>query len=444
MRPLIYKVLLFDIISPSSPIGNYGRLEFSAFDWEWRGVYNRVSMDVDLEPAVLTVSEATRYIRDLLESDLLLRDLWIRGEVSNFSRSTAGHIYFTLKDEEASIRCVLWRYVAEEQAHLPADGQAFTLHGRVSVYEIQGAYQFYVDLVQPAGVGTLYLQFLALKDRLKREGLFAPERKRPIPPFPHTIGVVTSPQAAAWRDILHVLERRYPLAEVILAPTMVQGPEAPRGIAEAIRALNRETDVDLIIVARGGGSLEELWAFNEEVVVRAIYDSRVPVISGVGHEIDFTIADFVADLRAPTPTAAAVAAVPDAQEYEITLQRQREGLAESIQAQIAGEREDLRYAQEALLRLSPRTVLERYRLRVDDLGRQALSQVGQRIALQRERIRSRTLQLTSLNPQATLERGYSITKRVDSGVIVKSVAQVVRGDRIGVQVTDGQFEGTVD
>lgn len=403
-------------------------------------------MDVDreLEPAVLTVSEVTRYIRDLLESDLLLRDLWIRGEVSNFSRSTAGHIYFTLKDEEASIRCVLWRYVAEEQAHLPADGQAFTLHGRVSVYEAQGAYQFYVDLVQPAGVGTLYLRFLALKGRLEREGLFAPERKRPIPPFPQAIGVVTSPQAAAWRDILHVLERRYPLAEVILAPALVQGPEAPREIAEAIRALNRETDVDLIIVARGGGSLEELWAFNEEVVARAIYDSWVPVISGVGHEIDFTIADFVADLRAPTPTAAAAAAVPEAQEYRVTLQRLRGRLAESIQRHIAEEKENLRYAKETLLRLSPRAVLERYRLRVDDLDRQALSQVEQRIALQRERIRSRTLQLATLNPKATLERGYSITKRVDNGVIVKSVAQVAKEDRIGVQVTDGQFEGTVD
>jgi len=401
-------------------------------------------VDRELESAVLTVSEVTRYIRDLLESDLLLRDLWVRGEVSNFSRSTAGHIYFTLKDEEASIRCVLWRDVAEEQTHLPGNGQAFILHGRVSVYEMQGAYQFYVDLVQPAGVGTLYLQFLALRDRLEREGLFAPERKRPIPDLPHTIGVVTSPQAAAWRDILHVLERRYPLIEVILAPALVQGPEAPHQIAEAIKALNRETDVDLIIVARGGGSLEELWAFNEELVARAIYDSRVPVISGVGHEIDFTIADFVADLRAPTPTAAAAAAVPDAREYEATLQRQRERLVESIQKQVTGEREDLRCAQETLLRLSPRAALERYRLRVDDLSRQALSGVGQRIALQVERIRSRTLQLASLNPKATLERGYSITRRADSGVVVKSITQVAKGDRVGVQVTDGQFESTVD
>jgi exodeoxyribonuclease VII large subunit len=256
--------------------------------------------------------------------------------------------------------------------------------------------------------------------------------------------VVTSPQAAAWRDILHVLERRYPLVEVILAPALVQGPEAPRQIADGIRALNEETEVDLIIVARGGGSLEELWAFNEEVVARAIYDSRVPVISGVGHEIDFTIADFVADLRAPTPTAAAAAAVPDAQEYKATLQRQRGRLVESIERQIAGVKDDLRYAKETIFRLSPRAVLERYRLRVDDLGRQALSQVEQKIRLQRERVRSRTLQLATLNPKATLERGYSITRKVDTGVVVKSVAQVAKGDRIGVQVTDGQFEGTVE
>ena len=278
--------------------------------------------DRELEPAILTVSQVTTYIKELLEADFLLRDLWIQGEVSNFSRSTAGHIYFTLKDAEASIKCVLWRSLAEEQTHLPADGQAVILHGRVSVYEVQGAYQFYVDLVQPAGVGTLYLRFLALKERLAEEGLFSPERKRPLPPFPRSLGVVTSPKAAAWRDILHVLERRYPLVEVILAPAAVQGPEAPLQIAEAIRTLNEETGVDLIIVARGGGSLEELWAFNEEAVARAIYSSGVPVISGVGHEVDFTIADFVADLRAPTPTAAAAAAVPDMEECRQSLMRQ--------------------------------------------------------------------------------------------------------------------------
>ncbi len=398
----------------------------------------------DLAFAVLTVSEATKYIKGLLEADLLLQDLWVQGEVSNFSRSTAGHIYFTLKDEGASMRCVLWRSLAEAQSHLPADGQAVILHGRISVYEVQGAYQLYVDLVQPVGVGALYLRFLALKERLEKEGLFAPEHKRPLPPFPRSLGVVTSPRAAAWRDILHVLKRRYPLAKVVLAPAAVQGAEAPGQIAQAIRALNDWSDVELIIVARGGGSLEELWAFNEEEVGRAIYASPVPVISGVGHEIDFTIADFVADRRAPTPTAAAATAVPDIQELYDSLRSQRKRLGEMTSGLLEERRETLRYAQERLLRLSPQALLDRYRQRLDDLGYKVLSRIQQRLALQGERLRSHGRQLASLNPQATLERGYSITTRLDTKAVVKRVGQVKKGCRIGVQVADGQFEGTVD
>jgi len=251
---------------------------------------------------VRTVSQITAYIKELFEADDSLQDLWIEGEVSNCSRPPSGHIYFTLKDPGAEIACVLWRSQAAALEHLPVEGQAVMVHGRASVYEAKGRYQLYVDWLQPVGEGALFLRLQQLKDKLEREGLFAPERKRPLPPFPRQIGVVTSPVGAAIRDILHVLQRRFPLAEVILAPSQVQGEEAPPQIVAALEMLNAHTDVDVIIVARGGGSLEELWAFNDERVARAIFASRVPVVSGVGHETDYTLSDLVADLRAPTPS----------------------------------------------------------------------------------------------------------------------------------------------
>ena len=262
-------------------------------------------------PETMTVTQVTRYVKSLLDGDYALQDLWVEGEVSNFKVTASGHAYFTLKDSEASLRCVMWRSDVRRQDMLPQDGQSVLAHGRVSVYEVAGAYQLYVDHLQPVGLGRLYLEFEALKQRLAEEGLFDPAQKRPLPPFPQRVGVVTSPTAAALRDILNVLARRYPLVQVVLSPTLVQGDQAPPQIVTAIQALNDLANIDLIIVARGGGSLEELWAFNDERVARAIAASRVPVISGVGHEVDFTIADFAADVRAPTPSAAAELAVPE-------------------------------------------------------------------------------------------------------------------------------------
>jgi len=392
---------------------------------------------------IYKVSQITRYIKELFDIDDLLQDLWLEGEVSNFSQSTAGHIYFTLKDEEAQIRCVLWRSQAALQSHLPQDGEAIIAHGHVSVYEVQGTYQFYVDAIQPVGVGLLYLEFEALKSRLEAEGLFAPERKRSLPSFPRRLGVVTSPVGAAFRDILNVLGRRYPLVEVILAPTPVQGDEAPDGIVAALSALERYGDVDAIIVARGGGSLEELWAFNDERVARAIYASPVPVISGVGHETDFTIADFVADVRAPTPSAAAEVAVPDQQELRSSIELGRQRLEQAMRGRIAKWRGHLEEQRGALRRLSPRSMVERYRQHLDDLTGSALSHLRHRLAIQRERLRGCVLQLQSLSPTLTLARGYSITRHMATKQIVKSVAQVVAGDGIEVQVSDGKFEGAV-
>ena len=391
-----------------------------------------------------TVVQITSYIKDLFEIDFVLQDLWIEGEVSNYSRSAAGHAYFTLKDETASIRCVMWRSVAQRQAYLPSNGEAVLAHGRISVYEAQGTYQLYVDALQPAGLGILYLQFEALKQRLEAEGLFAPERKRPLPPFPRCLGVVTSPTGAAIRDILHVLERRYPLVEVILSPTLVQGDEAPPQIVAAIEALNHHTDAETIIIARGGGSLEELWAFNDERVARAIYSSRLPVISGIGHETDFTIADFVADVRAPTPSAAAEIAVPDQAELQGTLNLRRNRLLALMGRQITERRSALEAQGRALNRLSPQAKIASCRQRIDELTRLASGSLAHQLTLQRERLRGHLLRLQSLSPFATLERGYSITRHLRTGEVVKSVAQVAAGDPIETQVSDGKFDSTVD
>lgn len=393
---------------------------------------------------IYTVSQITNYIKDLLDFDQQLQDLWLEGEVSNFSQSTTGHVYFTLKDENSQIRCVLWRSLAQQQSHLPQDGQAIVAHGRVSVYEAQGAYQFYIDTIQPLGLGILHLQFEALKARLQEEGLFAVEHKRPLPPYPQRIGLVTSPQAAALRDILHVLERRYPLTEVLLAPTLVQGDEAPPQIVEAIRALNDRGDVDLIIVARGGGSLEELWAFNDERVARAIYDSQVPVIAGVGHEVDFTIADFVADVRAPTPSVAAELAVPEARELHGSLETWRRRLAQAMTRSLAQQWTSLQRCREDLSRFSPRARIYNYRQRIDDLSKTSLSQLRHQLEVQREKLQGLLSALQSLSPLRTLERGYAIVRHRGTGQVVKRVAQVEAGHGLNVRVSDGEFAATVD
>lgn len=252
---------------------------------------------------VFTVASLSNYLRVLLETDEILRDVWVRGEISNFSQPRSGHLYFTLKDNEAQLRCVMWKGQTFRLRFNPKDGQSVEVHGAMSFYPAGGNVQLYVDEMQPVGEGQLYQEFLRLKARLEAEGLFAPELKRPLPRFPRRIGVVTSPSGAALQDILNTLRRRMPLARVTLAPTAVQGADAPAGIVRGIHDLNALPDIDLIIVARGGGSIEDLWSFNDEAVAYAIRASRVPVISGVGHETDFTIADFAADLRAPTPTA---------------------------------------------------------------------------------------------------------------------------------------------
>src|SRR5437667_12275323 len=297
-------------------------------------------------PTVLSVAQLSRYLKELLEVDDVLQNIWVQGEISGCKTYSSGHCYFTLKDAESQLHCVFFKNARlRSSAPVLRDGIAITANGRISYYERDGKLQLYVEGVELQGEGALFLRFEQLKARLAAEGLFDENRKRPLPAQPAVIGIVTSPQAAALRDMLRVLRSRYPLAKVILAPTLVQGVEAPASIAAALDLLNEHGEADVVIIGRGGGSIEELWAFNEEVVARAIARSRIPVISGVGHETDFTIADFVADYRASTPTAAAAAAVPDIADWRANVLGYQQALVELIEEHLNDLGEKLEYTQ---------------------------------------------------------------------------------------------------
>jgi len=396
----------------------------------------------DYSPRVLTVKAINAYIRQKFEADLNLQDVWLEGEISNWKRAASGHIYFTLKDSEASIRCVIWRSQANQLVYMPQrDGEAVLAHGRISVYEVAGNYQFYVDDLEPAGQGALQAEFERIKTRLSGEGLFDPDLKRPLPQFPRKIGVVTSADAAALRDILNVLRRRYPIVKVILSPTPVQGQGIAPQIIAALAAVAQQP-VEVIILARGGGSLEDLWAFNDEALARAIAACPVPVVTGIGHEIDFTIADFVADVRAPTPSAAAELATPDKVELKERLADQQTVLAQYAQEVVAKNRAELQHLQWALERLSPQTRIDRYRQQIDTLVSNVGRTMQHHLVLQRQRVESLSSQLAALDPQATLDRGYAIVQK--EGSIVTQTGQVDQGDGIVVQVSDGEFGATVN
>lgn len=394
-------------------------------------------------PASWTVSDLTHYLRELLESDELLQDVWVTGEVSNFSRPASGHVYFTIKDSSASLRCVMWRNAVMRQSFLPRDGEALDAHGSISIYEAGGQYQLYADLFRQAGEGALYAEFLRLKALLEAEGLFAPERKRPIPEKPRQIGIVTSPTGAALQDILNTLRRRYPLVEVVLAPTPVQGDEAPLGIITALREVARVAKPDVIILARGGGSIEDLWAFNDERVARAIAASPVPVITGVGHETDFTIADFVSDLRAPTPTAAAEMAVPNQADLRLSVA----DLGNRLTRTLLGYTSELSWAFQALQakldRNSPLVQVQSGLQRLDELERRLAASTSYLLQLARSQLNGLNQRLAALNPRAVLERGYAILTNL-AGEAISRVTQVRGGETLNVQVSDGEFGVHVD
>jgi exodeoxyribonuclease VII large subunit len=394
------------------------------------------------EPPSWSVIDLNHYLRELLESDENLQDLWVLGEVANLSRPSSGHLYFTLKDSAAALKCVMWRTTVARQRFLPREGEAVEVHGAVSVYEVGGQYQLYADLFRPAGEGALFQEFLRLKARLEAEGLFDVDRKRPVPKWPLRIGIVTSPTGAALQDMLNTIQRRCPFLEVFLAPTAVQGEDAPVGIVTALRTLNRVARPDVILLARGGGSIEDLWAFNDERVCRAITASEAPVITGVGHETDFTLADFASDLRAPTPTAAAELATPDRHELLAHLSMLTQRMSLAVQTVLNSERWIWNQLENRLRQQSPLVRVRTDRQRLDELSRRAGIAVEHREQLQRALLTGMEQRLASLSPLSVLARGFSVVTHTD-GRLVSSIAQVSPGDPLLVRVSDGAFKATV-
>lgn len=390
---------------------------------------------------VLPVSRVCSLLRESLESDPRFSDIYMSGEISNFTRSAAGHIYFTLKDASGQLRCAFFRRANARTGALLENGAHVVAHGSLSIYEQRGELQCIVDFVHQEGMGILHLEFERLKEKLLEEGLFDEERKRPLPEVPRRIGVVTSPDGAVFHDVCHVLRRRWPLVEVVLAPTLVQGDGASEGVCRAIQDLNDAPAIDLMIVCRGGGSMEDLWTFNLEAVARAIFASRVPVISAVGHETDYTIADFVADHRAATPSAAAEIAVPDRLEVALRTGALAEALEQSLRRRVQEARWDLDSVAGALLRAAPDIGKER---------RRVASTVGRANAVMRRMldrrhgdVGERYLQLNALSPMNTLARGYALIRRAADGRAVASTRDVFAGDGIQITMDDGELRAEV-
>lgn len=368
--------------------------------------------ETNTQKHVYTVSELTRYIRAVLEDTF--PKVWVEGEISNYTKHTSGHMYFSIKDEQSVLNCVLFKNANQNIKFKIEDGMHAVCFGRIGVFDKRGQYQLYVDKIEPKGLGALQLAFEQLKERLRKEGLFNEARKRPIPYLPSKIGIVTSPTGAAINDILRVTRQRFQNIDLIINPVRVQGKGAELEIARAIEELNRFTDIDVIIVGRGGGSLEDLWAFNEEVVARAIYNSRIPIVSAVGHEVDWTIADFVADLRAPTPSAAAERVIP-----------KKEDLEERIASALSR------------LRKQPANIVQQYTQRLDELIKGLNIQVKHIVEIRGERLKSALGKLQSLGPFAVLERGYSITMKLPEGRILKDAKSAKSGDRIKTRLRRG-------
>ncbi|MCS6800505.1 MAG: exodeoxyribonuclease VII large subunit [Chloroflexota bacterium] len=389
---------------------------------------------------VLSVTELVGYLREVVERESALADVFVEGEVSNSYRSTAGHLYFTLKDTNAAIKCVFFR--RGKSAHSIADGDHVVVHGRLSVYEARGELQIVADLIEPAGLGALQLQFELLKARLEAEGLFDPSRKRPLPAFPRRIALVTSPSGAVLHDIYTIIAQRYPLVELVLAPCQVQGDAAPAQIAEAIARVNARDDIDLIIVARGGGSAEDLWCFNDERVARAIFSSRIPVVSAVGHETDFTIADYVADLRAPTPSAAAMLCVPDITELQAQLESCRATLVGEMTNRLAEAAAELRFLRHRLDRAAPD--LNRLRQQVDDLGRRLGDSARAMLQLHAAHLAGIRQRLETLSPAQTLARGYAVVENATRHAVVRRATAIEAGDTLRILFVDGTVRATAN
>ena len=392
-------------------------------------------------PRILRVSDLNRRVRQLLDSDAQLADVWVEGEVSQPSFPPSGHCFFTLKDASSQIKAVLFREELAAANVRPEHGMQVICHGRLRAYEPQGVYQLYVLTVTPAGAGDLHQRYEALRAKLAAEGLFEDGRKRQLPRWPRRIGVVTSPVGAVWRDIGNVLRRRYPLAHVVLSPTIVQGPTAAGGIARALQRIYAQPGIDLVILARGGGSLEDLWSFNDEKVVRAVAAAPIPIIVGVGHESDVTLADFAADVRAPTPSAAAEQAVPDGTQFPAILARLRDRGSAALLATLAARQRYVAEEGRALGRLAPDVAAARQRTAdLVDRGHRAL--IG-RATRERATLTALGDGLRALSPAATLERGYAVA-RLPDGTVVRDPAQAARGSQLRVTVARGTLSTRVE
>ena len=391
---------------------------------------------------ILTITQLNEYIRSRMDADPFLSGIAVRGEISNYKLYPSGHHYFTLKDEGAALKCVMFKSSAQRLRFRPENGMKIIAMGKVSVYPRDGVYQLSCTALAMDGVGDLYAAFEQLKGKLAKEGLFDPAHKKALPRFPGTIGIITSSAGAAVHDMLRILRKRYPLTNVRLLPVRVQGAEAPGEIAAAIRYANRYTLADLLIVGRGGGSIEDLWAFNDERVAYAIYESAIPVISAVGHEPDVTISDYVADLRAATPSNAAELAVPDQQALRQTLDSFSSVMANALSRQIKASRQHLKVLSESQSLKSPTGYLEQRRKNLQLLRNRMISAQNASLAKSKQRYIANTSKLDAMSPLKVLTRGYSMAQTED-GTLLRSVSQVELGQRISVSLSDGRISATV-
>ena len=395
-----------------------------------------------MKPDILSVSDVNNYIKTLLDRDGLLTNLCIRGELSNYKVYPSGHHYFTLKDTDGAMRCVMFKGSAMRLRFRPENGMKVIASGRVSVFPRDGAYQLYCESLSPEGIGDLYVAFEQLKAKLQAEGLFDPGHKKPIPAFPQRIAIVTSSAGAAIHDMLRILGKRYPLAKVILLPVRVQGVEAPPEICGAIRYVNRFDLADVIITGRGGGSMEDLWAFNDERVAQTIYASRIPVISAVGHEPDVTISDFVADLRAATPSNAAELAVPDQAELRQQIRSLQTRLQQAVTRQLKLSRQKLEGMKEKRVLQSPLNYLQDRRMLLDYQQSKLTACMRQRLGTERQRLIRMAAGLDAMSPLKVLSRGYSMTKDKDGQVVLRA-ADLHPGDTVTVRLCSGEIDAAV-
>ena len=396
-----------------------------------------------MQKRVISVSELNEYIKMLFEYDEILRNVYIKGEISNFTNHyKTGHFYFSLKDPGGAVRAVMFRSSASKLKFMPENGMRVIVGGRVSVFPRDGQYQIYVDVMEPDGVGALYMAYEQLKAKLEKEGLFSEARNKPLPAIPKEIGIVTSPTGAAIRDMIHVLGRRFPLAKIVLYPALVQGADAPASLIRGIRYFNHRKTADVLIIGRGGGSLEDLWAFNDENLVRTVAASEIPIISAVGHETDFTLCDFAADLRAPTPSAAAELAVPDSEELFGTLAQTKERLSFAVSRRITKAGEKLKRLSSSRVMQDPMNLLDDKKMALLMAERALQSRMEAVIAAKKLRFQRDAAKLEALNPLSIITRGYSAVFD-ENNALIKSISQIKEGESISFMLTDGTVRAEV-